>query len=57
MITEQFATNEMKVKFILLFVVAQEELFVGLYDGQKMSSVTIKDFSATIQPNCSTANY
>jgi integrative and conjugative element protein (TIGR02256 family) len=57
MITEQFATNEMKIKFILLFVVAQEELFAGLYDGQKMSSVTIKDFSATIQPNCSTANY
>ncbi len=44
MITEQFATNEMKVEFILLFVIAQEELFVGLYDGQKMSSVTVKDF-------------
>jgi len=44
MITEQLATNEMKVEFILLFVVAQEELFVGLYDGQTMSFATVKDF-------------
>lgn len=44
MITDQLATNEMKVEFILFFVVAQEELFVGLYDGQTMSSATVKDF-------------
>lgn len=48
MITRQFATNEMKVRFILLFIVAQEELFVGLYDGQKMSSVVIEAFSTAI---------
>jgi len=44
MITEQFATNEMKVKFILLFVVALEELFVGLYNGQKICSTTVQGF-------------
>jgi integrative and conjugative element protein (TIGR02256 family) len=48
MIAEQFATNEMKVEFMLLFVVAQEELFVGLHDGQKMFSTTIRDFSAIV---------
>jgi len=47
MITRQFATNEIEVKFILLFVVAQKELFVGLFDAHGMSSVVVEAFSAS----------
>lgn len=57
MITRQLATNEMKARFILLFVVAQEELFIGLYDGQKMYSVVIEVFSTAIWPNSRAANH
>ncbi len=48
MIMEQFATNEMRIEFILLLIVTWEELFVGLHDGQTMYSATVRDFCATL---------
>ena len=41
MIVEQFETNELRISFILMFVIALNEMFAGLYDGNKISSVTI----------------
>jgi integrative and conjugative element protein (TIGR02256 family) len=38
MIKDQLDQNEMRVEFILLFIVAHKELFVGLYDGYELAS-------------------
>lgn len=43
MIKRQFTTNEMNVDFILLFIVAQTELFVGIFNGQKWDSQVFDD--------------
>jgi len=45
MIKEQFAVNDIRTDLLLLFIVAWEELFIGLYDGQRMPSITTGDFS------------
>ena len=43
-IKRQFTTNEMNVDFILLFVVADLELFVGIYDGRDMHPKVFNKF-------------
>ena len=48
MIAEQWANNEMQVGFILSFIISQQEVYIGLYDGHRMSSIVIGDiFAAT----------
>jgi integrative and conjugative element protein (TIGR02256 family) len=46
MIAEQFSNNDMKIGFIFLLVAAQKELFIGLYDGQKMTSIVVEAFDS-----------
>ena len=41
MIKEQFEISELRVNFILMFVVASSEMFIGLYNGKEISSVTV----------------
>lgn len=43
MLKQQFTTNNMNTTFILLFIVAREELFISLFDGQKFVSKTYRD--------------
>lgn len=40
MIAEQYAGNLLVTDFLLLFIVANEELYVGLYDGTTLRHVT-----------------
>jgi integrative and conjugative element protein (TIGR02256 family) len=44
MIRQQFASNDVRIGFLLLFVVARLELFVGLLDGGSVVSVTVSDY-------------
>ncbi|NOH04961.1 MAG: hypothetical protein HND47_24805 [Chloroflexi bacterium] len=39
MIRQQFAENNVKVKFIFLFIVAHDELYVGMYNGNEINSI------------------
>jgi integrative and conjugative element protein (TIGR02256 family) len=41
MIKQQFEENDIKVKFILMFIIARDELYVGTYNGSAINSVTI----------------
>lgn len=49
MIERQFDTNEMNVDFILLFIVADLELFVGIYDGRDLYSKIFNRFEIKIR--------
>lgn len=40
MLEKQFITNKIHTPFILLFIAARQELFIGLYDGQRLLSTT-----------------
>lgn len=40
MISEQFSKNELKIEFLLFCIVAQEQLFLDLYEGGVNYSVT-----------------
>ena len=41
MINDQFKRNDIKVNFLIMAIVAQEELFLGLYNGHKLGSVVV----------------
>lgn len=51
MIKKQFAVNEIRTNFMLLLIAAQEELFIGLYDGEVMKSVRVKEYCTAINLN------
>jgi integrative and conjugative element protein (TIGR02256 family) len=41
MIKQQLKDNDIKVKFVLIFIVAHEEIFVGLHNSHSLNSITI----------------
>lgn len=41
MIKDQFRSNDMKVNFIIMAIVAQEEVFLGLYNDNGLGSVVV----------------
>jgi len=41
MIKTQFQENELKIDFILMFIIGQQELFTGLYNGNTIFSRTL----------------
>jgi integrative and conjugative element protein (TIGR02256 family) len=41
MIKGQFKENDMKVDFIIMVIVAQEELFLGLHNGRGLGSINL----------------
>lgn len=41
MIKQQFEENDIKVKFLLMLIVAQQEIYLGMYNGLTLDSVVI----------------
>lgn len=41
MIKQQFVENDIKVNFVLMIIVAYEEIYVGMYNGNDLNSVVI----------------
>jgi hypothetical protein len=45
MIADQFSRNDIQVRWLLLFIIARSELFIGLQTGTGLTAYTNCDFS------------